>query len=69
MRRAIAKQSRVRTFGNHRSPNKRMREGRALPVLRAVPINAERRSRSALSPALGEPAAASFVPIDNGVLP
>ena len=37
MRRAIAKQSPVRTIGNRRSPPKLSREGRAQPVLRAVP--------------------------------
>jgi hypothetical protein len=70
MRRAIAKQSPVRTIGNRRLPPKRSREGRARPGVRAVPITpsgtaARRESRTPL----GEPAAALFVPKDNGVLP
>ena len=47
MRRPIAKQSAVRTLDNLRLPTKLSPEGRASPVLRAVPPNAGRRSRSA----------------------
>ena len=69
MRRSIAKQSTVRTIGDSRRPTKRLREGRAPPVIRAVPLNAERRSRSASRASLREPTRASFVAKDNGVLP
>src|SRR5205807_2506151 len=43
MRRAIAKQSRVRTIGTRRLPSQLKREGRALPGLHAVPNRTERR--------------------------
>src|SRR2546423_15691180 len=62
MRRAIAKLSPVRTIGNCRSPPKRAREGRALPVLRAVPSPGSRAF-------LREPGAASFVTKHDKVLP
>ena len=48
MRRAIAKQSRVRTIGNRRLPSQLKREGRALPGLHAVHSPPSGESRSAV---------------------
>ena len=62
MRRAIAKQSRVRTEGIHRSPPKRAREGRALLVIRAVPLVGSRAL-------LREPTTLCFVTKHDKVLP
>jgi hypothetical protein len=65
MRRAIAKQSPVRTICNRRQPTKRLRDGRALPGRRAVPTTERRVLRASLC----KPAAALLVAKDNGVLP
>ena len=62
MRRANAKHWRVRTIAGSGRPTKRLRDGRALPVRRAVPLVGSRAS-------LREPTTALLVAKDNGVLP
>lgn len=69
MRRAIAKQSPVRTIGDRRGPAKRLREGRAAPVVRAVPLATSSKAARWLGPSLCVPTPLLLVAKNNGVLP